>query len=235
MLSDKIIVINDRNEIYMTGVYKLFHIAQPEIFYIGSCKSVRDKRSRTGFSRRFSGHYNFARLGKHRNKNIQALVNRLGTDGLRMQILEICDPEFSVIREQSFIDLLKPPLNICPCAANSSGFRHSEETRRLLREKKRERFGEGFIRKVKYKKTPKELRNYQVVAVIQFDKNGGLIKEHKSIADAAQENNISRGGIVNAASGRRTTSGGYIWRYKNEVAVNPTTAKQLGLSESRLK
>lgn len=49
--------------------------------------------------------------------------------------------------------------------------------------------------------------------VIQFDLSGNMIKEWTSIREAARNNNISFGNIINCCKGRCKTCGGYIWKY----------------------
>ena len=42
---------------------------------------------------------------------------------------------------------------------------------------------------------------------------GNMIKEWTSIREAAINNNISFGNIINCCKGRCKTCGGYIWKY----------------------
>jgi group I intron endonuclease len=46
-----------------------------------------------------------------------------------LEILEYCDKELVVEREQYYINTLKPRYNILNIAGSSLGFRHSETTR----------------------------------------------------------------------------------------------------------
>jgi hypothetical protein len=43
-----------------------------------------------------------------------------------LEILEYCDPDKVVSREQYYIDLLKPQYNILKVAGSLVGFKHSE-------------------------------------------------------------------------------------------------------------
>ena len=54
-------------------------------------------------------------------------------------------------------------------------------------------------------------------AVLQYTKDGKLIKEWASMNSAARELKISRSGIHSCCNGRNRTKsyGGYVWRYKN--------------------
>ena len=54
-------------------------------------------------------------------------------------------------------------------------------------------------------------------AVLQYTKDGKLIKEWASMNSAARELKINRSGIYNCCNGRNRCKsyGGYVWRYKN--------------------
>ena len=53
--------------------------------------------------------------------------------------------------------------------------------------------------------------------VIQFDKNGCQIKQWKSINMAAKEFKIHPIHICECCQGKRKTTGGYMWKYKEAV------------------
>jgi hypothetical protein len=52
-------------------------------------------------------------------------------------------------------------------------------------------------------------------AVLQFDKNGDLIKEFESIHQAARELNIDKTCISRNCNGKYKSAFGYIWKFKN--------------------
>ena len=51
--------------------------------------------------------------------------------------------------------------------------------------------------------------------VLQFDKQGGFIKEWPSIKEASNSLSIYRGDIGRCSSGKLKQAGGYIWKYKS--------------------
>jgi len=53
---------------------------------------------------------------------------KYGYSNFSLEILEYCDPDKTLNREQAFLDLLQPPYNILKKAGSLLGFRHSEET-----------------------------------------------------------------------------------------------------------
>ena len=54
-------------------------------------------------------------------------------------------------------------------------------------------------------------------AIVQFDLNMNIIKIWESISEASKKLNISISGISSCCSKKIKTSGGYIWRYADEV------------------
>lgn len=60
-------------------------------------------------------------------------------------------------------------------------------------------------------------RGLRDVAVLQYDKNGNLIGEHKSVKEASLSTNTNPRGISNAIHGWAKSAGGYIWRIKGQI------------------
>lgn len=50
--------------------------------------------------------------------------------------------------------------------------------------------------------------------LIQYDKNGNVVNEFKSVMDAYKLTTISRTAIANNLSGLSKSAGGFIWKYK---------------------
>ena len=49
--------------------------------------------------------------------------------------------------------------------------------------------------------------------ILQFAKDGTLIKEWQSASEAEQQLGISKANICNCLKGRRKFAGGFVWRY----------------------
>ena len=60
------------------------------------------------------------------------------------------------------------------------------------------------------------IREAQKKAVLQFDKDGNFIKEYQSQGDAARENGLKQNKISEVCSGNRKSTGGFVWKYKDE-------------------
>lgn len=55
--------------------------------------------------------------------------------------------------------------------------------------------------------------------VVQFSKNGELIREYDSLADAYRETNVRTQDIYNCCVGRQKSAKNYIWKYSEQVAI----------------
>lgn len=107
----------------ISGVYKIQSKVHPERFYIGSAISIRN---------RWLQHLADLRKNKHHSSKLQNHFNKYGEEDLVFIILELCFPEFAVVREQYYIDTLKPFFNCRPIANSNLGIKLSEEAKRKI-------------------------------------------------------------------------------------------------------
>ena len=59
---------------------------------------------------------------------IYTALIKYGINNFRLEILEYCDRNNVLAREQFYLDLIKPKYNILKIAGSSLGFKHSEKT-----------------------------------------------------------------------------------------------------------
>jgi hypothetical protein len=97
-----------------------------------------------------------------------------GYSNFKLEILEYCDKEHLIQREQYYIDVLKPEYNILKVAGSTLGFKHSTKT--LLKFKNRD-LGLGKTLTV-------------------TDKIGDVITEYPSVRNAAKSLNVSHPTIL---------------------------------------
>jgi group I intron endonuclease len=64
----------------------------------------------------------------------KAVLN-YGYSAFRLEILEYCNFDLLIEREQYYIELLKPEYNILPIAGSSLGFKHSSVTLEKMKKK----------------------------------------------------------------------------------------------------
>lgn len=106
-------------ELKKQGIYKIE--TSDNRCYVGSAGR--------NFRHRWTGHLHSLRNNKHHSQYLQNIFNKYGEDFLQFSILEVVtkDKEQLISREQYWIDLLQPCLNICPNAGNNLGYKHTEE------------------------------------------------------------------------------------------------------------
>lgn len=191
-----------------SGIYKIINKINNKI-YIGSAKNIKQ---------RLKNHKTCLINNKHCNEYLQLSFNKYGNDCFIFEIIEYCEIEKLVEREQYYIDTLNPEYNICRVAYSRLGTKHSEETKKKIGLKsfgRNEAISKGHLGKTKDRYTIEQMIKANSKPILQFDKEEKFIKEWKSIREASNELNIKHSCISNCLSGRYKTSGGFIWRYKN--------------------
>lgn len=122
---------NNRQFIYKmnknkSGIYCWKNLITNKI-YIGSAKSL---------SNRFSIYFSENSLKRKLKEGTSIISNALlkyKYYNFRLEILEYCNIECLISKEQYYIDLLKPQYNILKIAGSRLGIKLSKETKDLLR------------------------------------------------------------------------------------------------------
>ena len=91
--------------------------------YIGSSIDLPKRRRE---------HWNALLGGYHQNQHLQRSVNRYGLGAFAFDVLERCESEQLVDREQFYLDSLKPAYNMRPIANSMLGIKRSRETRERM-------------------------------------------------------------------------------------------------------
>lgn len=105
-----------------SGVYML-HNGTTKQFYIGSANNLRTRKNH---------HFHKLREKTHANKNLQESFDKYGEKVFTFNIIELCESNKLIKREQFFIDTLNPYYNTAPTAGSMEGFIHSEETKQKI-------------------------------------------------------------------------------------------------------
>lgn len=95
----------------MVGIYKIENIVNHKI-YIGSCSN---------FNVRKGSHLCLLRQGKHHSIKLQRSFDKYGEINFIITLIEKCEKENLISREQYYIDTLKPFYNICLVAGSTQG------------------------------------------------------------------------------------------------------------------
>lgn len=91
--------------------------------------------SSVNLSRRLAEYYSLPWLIKNRMLINKSLMKN-GFSNFSLQILEYCDPENCIEKEQYYINLLKPDYNLLKVAGSLLGFKHLEETKAWMKGRK---------------------------------------------------------------------------------------------------
>jgi group I intron endonuclease len=114
------------------GIYKIQSKIHPERIYIGSSVNIH---------KRLNEHKRKLFLNKHDSPKLQDHFNKYFWQDLDCSIIEECQKEILVQREQYYIDVLNPWFNICKVAGNCLYKKHTEETKRKLKIARNKRSG----------------------------------------------------------------------------------------------
>lgn len=102
-----------------SGIYAIINIVNDK-HYIGSAVNFKIRRRL---------HFNELKRNEHRNSKLQNSWNKNWPFDFIFVILECCDKEKLIEREQLWIDNLKPEYNILKIAGSVLGHKHDDETR----------------------------------------------------------------------------------------------------------
>jgi group I intron endonuclease len=114
-----------------SGVYQIRNLVNGKC-YVGSSKNLK---------RRKKEHFVYLKKGKNpkENKHLQNAYNKYGAENFTFEILEYCDENILISREQYYIDSLKSSdstfgYNIRKIADSNFGVPCPEETKKILSE-----------------------------------------------------------------------------------------------------
>jgi len=170
-----------------SGIYKIINNKNQK-YYIGSAKSL---------SGRWRLHKSQLKNNKHHSIYLQRSFNKYGYSSFSFEILEYCDVELLIEREQFYLDTLKPHYNIAKIAGNCLGVKHSPESN----------YKRGNYYRGKYGKDHNSSR-----PLYQYSLDGPFIKEWLSGRDVERDLHIHVSNIQSdLTTNKLTTKYNYIW------------------------
>jgi excinuclease UvrABC nuclease subunit len=90
--------------------------------------------SSVDLSKRLYRYFSLAHIMvESKNSAICKALVKYGYGNFSLEILEYCDKKETLIREQYYLDLLKPEYNILKKAGSPLGFKHSDEAKAKMR------------------------------------------------------------------------------------------------------
>lgn len=223
-----------------SGIYLIRNLITQHL-YIGSAKNLKKRRRE---------HFNALLRNKHHSQFLQRSYNKHGISNFVFDVLEYCNGEELIKREQHFIDVLNPRYNMCRIAGNTLGTKRSEETKLKLsishlgkvpwnkgipatkeQKKKQSNLLKGRPSPMKGKKWSNASRKRasdshkgkpanNKTPILQFDLNNNFIAEFDSLTEAQLLTNTK--GIYQVLSGRCKTANNFIWKRKSQQPLLPT-------------
>jgi len=96
----------------MIGIYKIQSKTNSDRIYIGSSKDISD---------RWRLHISDLRKNRHHSIKLQRHYNKYGEEDLRFEILNECNLDNLIKKEQCYLNVFQPYFNICKIAKSRLG------------------------------------------------------------------------------------------------------------------
>jgi len=189
---DKELIINENKG--QSGIYRWVHKESGKS-YIGSSNKLNI---------RFKQYFNYNHITyPKRNMTIYKALLKYGYAEFRLEILEYCNTNKLIEREQFYFDKYNPEYNILKIAGSPLGYRHSEAAKNLISIASKNRKVSESTRELKRKALlgrtlDKEhlekmrLSNTLRQSVLLTNTKTGKIQEFSSMTDAGEYLGISR-------------------------------------------
>ena len=214
----------EKNQEKKSGVYVITNTINNKV-YIGSTIS--------GFKKRIKEHLYELIKNRHHSDHLQKAYNKYGGDSFEFSVLEICDKEIIIEREQFYLDKYKSyqrknGYNILEKAYNSQGYKHTEETLKLIGEisKKRgvnpisiEAMRQANLGSKKDGAHSLLMSKIHSKKVIQLDLQGNFVKEWDSMTQAVHSFGLHRtntSNISKCCNGKCKSYLGFMWVRKDD-------------------
>ena len=153
------------------GIYQIVNKVNQKK-YIGSSIRLQGRKKR---------HFSELNCNIHHSQALQRAYNKYGKESFDFFILEYCEVEKLLEREQYYLDNLKPEYNICKIAGNCLGVKRSAETiekiastnRKVWEDKNLKTPNSKYGRNTKKENNAlirfqKEQRNLQIIEDLKF-------------------------------------------------------------------
>jgi len=179
----------------VSGIYQIQSKSNNKI-YVGSAVNLRGRKQH---------HFQDLKHNKHHSIYLQRHYNKYGKDDLQFSILEFCEKEKLIEREQFYIDTLKPEFNICKIAGSCLGIFHSEETKK---KNSAARIGKPLSEKTKKKMSkahnghPVSKETKQKLSIANIGVNHPMFGKHHS-EETKQKMSIAQTGEKHAMFGKQ--------------------------------
>lgn len=202
--------------------------------------------------KRIYEHKRKLKKGNHDNIYLQRSYNKYGKNEFEFYIVHTCDKNELNELEIEYIDKYKSHdslhgFNMTEGGDGGTGYRHTEETKRLLSEiqigkviseETKEKQKATWKEKIDngYKPRIDHLQSYnkaQMKEIKCYDKNGEFICTYSGVHEAARTLDVEATNICKVLQGKHKTCGGYIFTYDYEDYSKEELNKRLISRSSR--
>ena len=183
-------------DLMKSGIYCIINISNSKR-YVGSSINMYQ---------RLLTHRSELRHNNHGNKKLQSSWNKYGEDLFDFYILEFCDENDLLQREQFYMDSLNSEFNLDRLADRKV---RSIESIKLQSETRKRKIESG------------EIKTNCAKEIFQYSLDGEFIAKHDSIKKAAKANVIHGSGIERFLYGQYKKGGEYLWSYTFRKSMPP--------------
>lgn len=205
-INKRVIYKENRNK---SGIYRWVNLVTGEA-YVGSAVDI---------TRRLWGYFSLQFLNKELRRNRSRISNSLlkyGYSNFSLEILEYCNKDDLIKKEQYYIDLLKPEYNILKIAGSRLGSKHSPETLLKFKNRKLSETSLANLRKAKagvasfspLRKINQLLATGHITTVVNKENNS--VKLYDSIRAAARDLGTSHNSLLNCIKSNKLYKGIYL-------------------------
>jgi len=190
-----------------SGIYCIINISNNKR-YIGSSKNLYQ---------RLLKHRSLLRGNKHDNRYLQNAWNKHKEDLFEFFIIEFCNEDILELREQFFINTLKPEYNITLIVERNI---LSKESRLLQSATRKKRIASGEI-----KLYGKE--------IFKYDLRGNFVRGYENIKKACEDTGIHQSTMCRFLNGTTKKAGEHLWSLFKEDKLTPYVKSTAQLDSAR--
>lgn len=165
-------------------------------------------------------HFAALRAGKHHSIHLQRSFDKYGEEHFHFSVIDECDADDRLQVEQRYLDELKPfdekSYNVSPIATNC--VLYGEKNGMWGR---RGEDNPNFGRKHTDEASEEQKKYFSEIhkkPIVCYDlSTGAFVNEYLSRLEAEEETGISKSSISSVCQRRVKSTGGFIWRFKDDV------------------
>lgn len=184
-------MINIQHTNTCSGIYLIVNVISKKT-YIGSSKSIYYRIAR---------HISDLKKNRHANNHLQNSWNKHGENAFICKIIEKCPLEILTQREQYYIDIFKPTLNLT-----------INVIRNVLSKESTMKISNTLKRKYKSGEIKTYRQNHAWRKAYQYNSKLELVGTYDNLVLASKSVGLTRNAVQNVIDKKNKTCAGYIWK-----------------------